>query len=125
MSEDNTISDHNPQRFKQPERPVMPSINGQDPSTDTPLQSQPRSEAMLSTTRTAQPNGRRDVIHDRLKCTKDVAGMEQEPMMSPGTKIDDFGWEDLEQRYRNAMEQKGVQEQILHQEFEKLMQVNL
>ncbi len=97
--------------------PPSPShIAEQDPSEDTPIP-----EPMLSTPTT---NDRGDVIHDRLECTKDITETEQEPVVSPGAKIDDFGWEDLEQRYRNAMEQRGVQEQILHQEFEKLMQVN-
>lgn len=99
--------------------PSTPHITEQDPSEDTPIRGLPRSEPMLST------NDRGDVIHDRLECTKDITVTEQEPVVSPGAKIDDFGWEDLEQRYRNAMEQRGVQEQILHQEFEKLMQVNL
>jgi len=125
VSEYNAIDNHNPQRFKRPEHSDTSLIHGQDPSIDTPLPSQSRSEAMLSNPTTAHSNGRGDVIHDHLKYTKDVPVTEQEPAVSPGAKIDDFGWEDLEQRYRNAMEQRGVQEQILHQEFEKLMQVNL
>jgi len=78
---------------------------------------------MLPTLTTTKVNGQGDVIHNGLKCTKDADVKEQEPMVRPGTKIDDFGWEDLEHRYRNAMEERGVQEQILHQEFEQLMQV--
>jgi hypothetical protein len=76
---------------------------------------------MLSTPTTTQVNGHGQVTQNRLKSTKNADVME--PMVSPGTKIDGFDWEDLECRYRNAMEERGVQEQILHQEFEQLMQV--
>lgn len=124
VTKDKAIGDHKPQTFERPEHPVTSPISGQDPSIDTPFPGQTGSETTLSTPpTTAKPHPHGDAINDDLKRTEEADTTELEPVMSPGAKIDDFDWEDLEQRYLKAMEERGIQEQILLQEFEKLTQV--
>jgi len=51
--------------------------------------------------------------------------VEEDEDMDPGHPLDDFNWQDLEERYHGMIEEQNEKESQLQQEFDDLMNVRL